>query len=144
MEYRPRSIMAAQYSLPYTTAATLLLDPQDPRSFSMEAMACPEITALMDRVSATRDPELDHMLPAQYAGGVRLKLKDGRTLSRILPDSIGTPERPLDRTGIIRKFRALTSGLVTAQRQEVLMDAVFTLQQDNGVSRLTKVLRDCI
>ena len=143
MQYRPRSVMSAQYSLPYAVAATLLLDPQDPRSFSEETMVRPDVLAVMDRVTAVADPELDRLLPEKYAGGVRFTLKDGRTISRTLLDSVGTPERPLDREGIACKFRTLTSGIVGARAQDAIMQAVFELERDDGVARLSQLLREC-
>lgn len=142
MQYRPRSVMAAQYSLPYTVAATLLLDPQDPRSFSEEAMTRGDIIAVMDRVTGHADPALDRLLPEKYPGGVRFKLKDGRCLERTLFDSVGTPERPIDREGIVCKFRALTTGIVNTVWQDRIVDAVFSLEEDNAVVRLASLLRE--
>ena len=143
MQYRPRSVMSAQYSLPYAVAATLLLDPQDPRSFSEESMIRPDVLAIMDKVTGTADPELDRLLPAKYPGGVRFTLKDGRVVARTLFDSVGTPERPLDRDGIASKFRTLTAGFADTRLQEKIVEAVFALEKDDGVARLTALLREC-
>ncbi len=143
MQYRPRSVMSAQYSLPYAVAATLLLDPQDPRSFSEESMARADVLAVMDKVTATADPELDRLLPEKYPGGVRFKLRDGRMVTRTLFDSVGTPERPIDREGIARKFRTLTAGIIDTHLQAEIEDAVYSLERDTGVSRLAALLRDC-
>jgi 2-methylcitrate dehydratase PrpD len=143
MQYRPRSVMSAQYSLPYAVAATLLLDPQDPRSYSEQTMIRADVLAVMDKVTATVDPELDRLLPAKYPGGVRFKLKDGRSVARTLFDSVGTPERPLDRNGIAGKFRTLTTGNADTGLQEKIIDAVFALERDDGVSRLASLLREC-
>ena len=143
MQYRPRSVMSAQYSLPYAVAATLLLEPQDPRSFSEANMTRPDVLAVMDKVTGTADAELDRLLPAKYPGGVRFRLKDGRVVARTLFDSVGTPERPLDREGIATKFRTLTAGCADTRLQEKIVDAVFALEQDDGVVRLTALLREC-
>ena len=143
MQYRPRSVMSAQYSLPYTVAATLLLDPQDPRSFSEQAMVRPDMLVEMDKVTATADPALDRLLPAKYPGGVRFKLKDGRVIARTLFDSVGTPERPLDRAGIECKFRTLTAGIANARLQDGIVETVFALEREGGVARLAGLLRDC-
>ncbi len=143
MQYRPRSVMSAQYSLPYAVAATLLLDPQDPRSFSEQNMTRPDILAVMDKVTGVADPELDRLLPAKYPGGVRFRLKDGRAVARTLFDSVGTPARPIDREGIICKFRTLTATIADPPLQEKIMQAVFALETDDGVSRLAALLREC-
>jgi 2-methylcitrate dehydratase PrpD len=143
MQYRPASVMSAQYSLPYAVAATMLLDPQDPRSFSEEAMKRPDMLAVMDKVTASADPELDRLLPAKYPGGVRFELNDGRKVARTLHDSVGTPERPIDREGITCKFRTLTTGVADAILQDKIVDAVFNLERADGVGRLGALLREC-
>ena len=142
MQYRPRSVMAAQYSLPYAVAATIMLDPQDPRSFSEEAIARQEMVALMDRVSARADPTLERYLPERFPGGVRVTLNDGQRIERTRLDSVGTPDYPVDRTGIVSKFRALMTDVASAEWQNRFLDAIFSLENSDGVARLTALLRD--
>jgi 2-methylcitrate dehydratase PrpD len=143
MQYQPQSVMAAQYSLPYATAATLLLDPRDPRSFSEEAMARPEVNALMKRVKGKPEPELDQYMPAKFPGAVRFTFRGGRVVERTTLDCSGTPERPLDRDGVIGKFHSLTNGVISAQAQERIVDAVIGLDAPDGVKRLGRLLLHC-
>lgn len=142
MQYRPRSVMAAQYSLPYAVAATILLDPQDPRSFSEEAIAREAIVALMDRVSAHPDPALERYLPERFPGAVRVTLKDGQQIERTRLDSVGTPDYPIDRAGIVSKFHALMAGVASAQWQDRFADAVFALDTSDGLAHLMPLLRE--
>lgn len=142
MQNRPRSVMAAQYSLPYAVAATILLDPQDPRSFSEEAFPRAEMLALMDRVSARAEPSLEKYLPERFPSEVRVTLNDGRRIERMRPDSIGTPDYPVDRAGIVAKFRALMSGVASAGWQDRFIDAVLSLEKSDGVARVTALLRN--
>lgn len=140
MEYRPRSVMSAQYSLPYTISAAVMLDPRDPRSFNAEAMARPDVLALADRVSAEASAELERYFPAKYPGGFTARLKDGRTIEKTLLDSFGTPEKPVDRAGITGKFRALTDGIVPPARADAILDAVFALGAARDVRGLADLL----
>jgi 2-methylcitrate dehydratase PrpD len=133
--------MAAQYSLPYAVATTLLLDPQDPRSFSPEVMERPDVLQVMDRVKARAAPEFDKLLPEKYPGGVRFTLRNGRSAERTRLDSVGTPERPVDREGIVCKFRSLTAGILDPARQDAIVEAAFALEQPNGVSQLMDLVR---
>ena len=140
MQYRPESVMSAQYSLPYSIAAALKLDPRDPRSFNDEAMKRKDVLALADLVTASVDPELEAKFPAKYAGGIRFRLGNGRVVEHRLLDSFGTPARPVDRAGIEGKFRALTDGIVPAQRQSEILAAVHDLGEAKSVRRLTDLL----
>ena len=140
MEYRPQSVMSAQYSLPYSIAATLLLDPRDPRSFNEEAMQRKDVLALADLVTATIDPKLEREYPAKYAGGIRFRLGNGRIIEQELMDSFGTPAKPVDRAGIEGKFRALTDGLVPAERQDKILAAALGLSQAKDVRTFADLL----
>lgn len=133
--------MAAQYSLPYAVAATILLDPQDPRSFAEDAMSREEVLALMDRVAARPEPSLERHLPERFPGGVRVTLNNGQRIERSRLDSVGTPDYPVDRAGIVSKFRALMSGVASAEWQDRFIDAVFSLDKSDGLARLTVLLR---
>jgi 2-methylcitrate dehydratase PrpD len=144
MENRPRSVMSAQYSIPYVAAATLMLDPRDPRSFSEDTMVRPDVLAMIDRVSPEHTPELDRYFPARCPGGVRIRLKSGETVERTVIDSIGTPLQPVDRDGIKDKYRTLVAGLIEPAQQERIADAVFTIDRKDGVETLMALLRNSI
>jgi 2-methylcitrate dehydratase PrpD len=140
MEYRPQSVMSAQYSLPYTVAAALLLDPRDPRSFNDEAMHRKDLLALADLVTGTIDPKLEREYPAKYAGGIRIRLNNGQVIEQEVMDSIGTPAKPADRAAIEGKFHALTDGLLTGECQEKIFAAALGLSQAKDVRGLTNLL----
>ncbi|TCG02413.1 hypothetical protein BZM26_00825 [Paraburkholderia strydomiana] len=142
LQYRPQSVMAAQYSLPYAVAATLLLDPRDPRSFSEKAARRQDMTSLMDRISAHADPDLDKYLPDRFPGAVCVRLTDGRNIRYMRPDSLGTTDYPLDRAQMISKFRALTSHIGATDWQDKVIDSVFSLDVAGDLSRLTGLLRE--
>ena len=140
MEYRPELVMSAQYSLPYVVAASLLLDPRDPRSFSEETMKRKDVLALADLVTGNVDPALERRFPAQYSGGVRIRLRDGRVVEQEMLDSFGTPAKPVDRAGIEGKFRALCDGLVLVERQDKILATVFKLEMLQDIHSLTNLI----
>ena len=113
MEYRPRSVMAAQYRLPYTAAATILLDAQDPDSFSEAAMARGNVLALADRVEASVDDDLDALFPAKFPARVRIIADDGSSVCHEIRDPLGSPSRKLHRSDIVAKFAAVTKSVLT-------------------------------
>ena len=140
MQYRPESVMSAQYSLPYSIAVALKLDPRDPRSFNDEAMQRKDLLAVADLVTGAVDPELQSKFPAKYGGGIRFRLKDGTVIEQALLDSFGTPAKPVDRAGIEGKFHALTDGLVESERQDRILAAALNLDGAKSVKPLTDLL----
>ena len=142
MQYRPRSVMSAQYSIPYAAAATLLLDPRDPRSFNEETMVRADVLAMIDRVSPQHTPELDHYFPARCPGGVRIRLKSGEVIEHTIIDSIGTPLRPLDRAGIKDKYRTLVADCLERERLERVAEAVLAIDETDDIAQVMSLLRN--
>lgn len=140
LERRPRSSMAAQYSLPYTTAVAMLSDVTNPDSFDDEATARPDLLAIADRVVATRAPDLEMLFPANWASRVKLHYADNRCIERTVLNSRGTPARPIGRGEIEGKFLALTKNLLSQERQQALIEAVDALDNAESVDRLTSLL----
>jgi len=144
LETRPASVMSAQYSLPYVTAATLLLDPCNPSSFAEEIHNRPDVLSMIDLVKPEHAPELDSYFPARCPGGVRITLKSGKVLERTVIDSVGTPAQPVNRAGIKQKYTTLTAGLLDCSTQAQVADAVFSLNRQQDSLQLMGLLRESI
>lgn len=140
MEYTPDSVMSAQYSLPYTVAAALLFDPKDPAAFGKDHFSRADVRALATKTRAEHDGGLEALCPQKFPAGVRVELLDGTVVERTVPDSRGTPIRPLDRAGVIDKFRTLTHRVVTPAEQEAIVNAALGLDEDSGATRLGDLL----
>ena len=55
-------------------------------------------------------------------------------------DSFGTPAKPVDRSGIEGKFRALTGGLVPPDQQDKILAAALGLSQAQDVRMFADLL----
>lgn len=140
LERRPRSTMAAQYSLPYTTAVALIGDPHAPESFRAPAYDREDLVALAAKVSAHLDPELDAAFPRHFAGGIRVRLHDGRQFDAQVMDALGTPVRPLERAGYRAKFTAMTQERLTATAQRTILDAGGRMDDASSLALLVQAL----
>ncbi len=141
MNYRPQSVMAAQYSWPYAIAAAALLTPEDPRSFSEASIADPRMAAYMDRVSVQADPELERHVPGKMPASIRITLRDGRIAERLRLEPAGSASDPIDRNGIVSKFRALSGNACGPQAQDAIVQAVLSLDRADSLEPLTATLR---
>lgn len=140
MEYRPASVMAAQYSLPYVTAATLMLDPRNPDSFDDAVMSRPDLLALADRVSASEDVGLESYFPKKFPARVRIRYAGGKVVESRILDPLGSTERPLTRAGIADKFRALNGTRTPCRLQDNLLAAASDVDAPGGLERLCALL----
>ena len=141
MEFRPRSTMAAQYSLPYACAAGIVFDPTDPDSYGEARLEDKAALRIADLVAPVVDDELEAMFPRRFAGGVRIRLRNGRTLTSTVIDSKSSPDRPIGRDEMQAKFRTLVAGILAPARRDRIIDTVAQLDRLESVAELTKLLR---
>ncbi|HQR54465.1 MAG TPA: MmgE/PrpD family protein [Burkholderiaceae bacterium] len=104
---RPRSVMAAQYSLPYVVGATLAYGSRRFDAYREDFFDDPRILALADKVDGTRDVEIEKDYPARMGAAVELHFRDGARREALVMDSRGTPARPLSVEAIEAKGQAL-------------------------------------
>src|SRR5260370_42623440 len=103
-----------------------------------EASQRPDHITLAARVTLTMDP--DSAFPTFFSGGVRLHLRDGRTLFRHVRVNSGAGERALDTDGMSRKFLASATLVIPRDQAERIRDAVLTLENRTAV-HLASLLR---
>lgn len=104
---RPASTMAAQYSLPYTMAATAVYGASDLTAYDEVNLGRPDVLELADRVDVEVDQDLEGRYPETLGGDVLVRLRDGSTRHRRVLDSRGTPAWPLGWPDLAEKATAL-------------------------------------
>ena len=97
----PGDIMQAQYSVPFCVALALFRDPEDPNSFTRNALDDPTIRAMCRRVEMR---ELGGPAVPHYTTRVKVRLNDGREVSRLADTLKGMPATPLARADLSRKL----------------------------------------
>ena len=142
MERRPKSMMAAQYSLPYVCAVVMLRDPSLPESFSEDALDDASLLRVADIVLPVVDESLEAIFPRKIPGGVRITLRSGAVLSSTVIDSKSSEERPLSRSGIKAKFRNLTKSTMSEDHQSRIIEMTNDLDRIESITKLTDLLCD--
>ena len=103
----PADLAMAQYSVPFSTALALFVDPTDPWVFCDKNVNDPRIRALSK--SATLAP----LVPAKEQSGmatrITLHLKNGKTVMAEGDNFKGTPSMQLTRGELLEKFLKLTA-----------------------------------
>ena len=142
MMYRPDSTMSAQYSLPYTVAVALMLNPADLESFEAAARGRSDLQRLSDLVAPRVDEKLQAAFPRKMAGGIRITLRDGSIMSRQVVDSRSSPDRLVDAEAVEHKFRTLTARILTPDAQQRIINGVRQLDAARPVRELASLLAD--
>ena len=101
---RPTNEYEAKFSAQFVVATCLIKGAFGLADLMPAALKDPAVLDLAARVTCTIDP--DTAFPTYFSGGVRVYLKDGRTLFRHIRVNSGAGERAFDADGMSRKFLA--------------------------------------
>jgi 2-methylcitrate dehydratase PrpD len=99
----PRNDYEGKFSLQYSTAAMLVHGRVGLATYTPEALADPRVLDLARKVRYETKEYASY--PAAFPGGVRILLRDGRTLEADLPHQLGAPGNPMSPQQVREKFR---------------------------------------
>jgi 2-methylcitrate dehydratase PrpD len=117
----PRTDYEGKFSLQYSTAAMLVHGSVGLTTYTPEALADERVLGLARKVRYETKAYASY--PGAFPGGVRIALRDGRTLEADLPYQLGAPENPMSAEQVRAKFRenaALAGGSFEALEEAVL------------------------
>jgi 2-methylcitrate dehydratase PrpD len=133
-KHRPRSEYEAKFSLPYSIASLLVRGKVDVSTYTDEAIVDPDVLELAAKV---RYEVKDYAtFPQALPGGVRIHLRDGRTVEAELPYQRGGPENPMSAAEVREKFRLNAALALGDSDIEALEQAVMTLEQHDDLHAL--------
>jgi 2-methylcitrate dehydratase PrpD len=102
----PLETDAAQYSLPFVVASSLVHGRLTPTEMAGEGLTDPHVLRLSRSMKLTERDEYNALFPSERWGRVRLTLKDGRHLNSDAHTTVGDPATPLGEAVIAAKFVA--------------------------------------
>ncbi|MFT5223856.1 MAG: 2-methylcitrate dehydratase PrpD [Glaciecola sp.] len=137
----PESGYHAKFSGPYTVAAALTgggglglgLD-----DFSDEAAQRSDRRALMQRIEVEGDESLLEIYPYQFPARLRVRTKDGSTLSRDVLTNRGGPDNPLTDDELATKFIENATVQVSPERALSMAEDVATMGSRVDVAGLLR------
>jgi 2-methylcitrate dehydratase PrpD len=130
----PRTAAEARFSIKFVVAHALRHGSVRLAAFGPEALSDPATRALMQRIDASIDAELDAAFPAQRAARVVLETHDGRSHSVLQPTRKGDPEAPLSDRELEAKFLELASPVLGDAPARALLERLWRLEREAGVT----------
>jgi len=140
IKYNPKSVVDAQFSMPFGAAAAILYGETSLNQFREKIIQSPEMKQMMDRVRCVEDPELEKVFPKQWPATAEVKTKDGRTFSTRIDYPKGDPENPLSWEELIKKFNGLTSSIYSKARREKFIEQIRKIEGIGNLKQWTSVL----
>lgn len=99
----PRTVVDAQFSIPYVVATAILRGDVGIEHFSEEAIQDPEVTRLAEKVQG--DVIQQQPDQGEHPARVDITLRDGSVVSGYQPYPKGHPRNPLSREEVFNKFK---------------------------------------
>ena len=137
----PRSVVDAQFSMPFGAALAILRNDASLDRYSVEEIESEDIRAFMEKVHCVRDPELDREFPQKWPAKVVVTTTDGRTLEHRLDFPKGDPENPLSWDELIAKFRSLAGQVMPESQCDEIVSVVRRVDQLNDITEFVDALR---
>ena len=140
-KYDPHTKETADHSLPYVIAAALVDRQVTPAQFTMERIMDEKIRAQLKNVEVVADPEIEKVFPALQRVIVNIQMRNGQGFTKQLDFPKGDPRNPLSDQEIEEKFAALAEGVLSANSQTKLKEAVWNLEDSESITNLMKLMK---
>jgi len=140
IKYNPKSIVDAQFSMPFGAAVAILFGKATLDEYTLENVQAPRIKEMMSKIRCVEDPELEKEFPKKWPASVVIITKEGQEYSARIDHPKGDPENPLSWDELIGKFRDLTIPIFSRARQDAIIEKVRSLELEDDVNSFSEYL----
>lgn len=139
-KYHPRSVVDAQFSMPFGAAIAILYRKAGFREFQLSRIRSDEVKAMMQKVECLVNPELDRTFPKQWCATAEIDTSDGRRYTAMIEYPKGDPENPLSWEELTEKFHHLSGMFWSRKRRDEMIDEVRHLERIQNMKRWASIL----
>jgi 2-methylcitrate dehydratase PrpD len=125
----PRTVVDAQFSMPFGAAVAMLHGRAFLDQFTPENVASKKIRDIMGKISCISDPDLETEFPKKWKARVTVETTGGQTLTQIIEYPKGDPENPLTTDELESKFRVLTKPLYSKEKAQAIIEDIKNLDR---------------
>jgi 2-methylcitrate dehydratase PrpD len=139
IKQNPRTIVDAQFSIPWAVAVVLAYGKVGLDAFTEQAIKDRAILTLSNKVT----PKLDESLNKRgvTTAVVEIKTKDGKAYSKRVDNPYGSPENPMSMDAICEKFRDCASHAARPMRKDNMEKVIQLVSRLETVSDVRQVAR---
>jgi aconitate decarboxylase len=137
---RPLTPIGAQMNIAYALAVAVLDGAAMVQQFSPARIDRDDVWALIPRIVARHEPEFDTGgREGRFRTRLRVKFRDG-TMLEIARAASRAVQQPQSNAEIVAKFRILTDGLITRERQAAIERVIAGFEGLADIDTLTRLL----
>jgi 2-methylcitrate dehydratase len=137
----PANRETADHSLPCCVAMALLDGRLDSAQFDDDRWRAADVRALMQRIDVVPSAALEQRWPTGRPARLVATLADGATREVLVDTPLGDAQRPMDDDAIARKFMALATPVLGAERAGAVVRMVMALDTLQDVGALCALLQ---
>ncbi|HKW03456.1 MAG TPA: MmgE/PrpD family protein [Vicinamibacterales bacterium] len=137
---RPASPLEAKFSMPFCAAAAIVFGQVGIDTFDDGRIRDAGVLALMQKITMRVDPEVGKGAPALTEARVRVRLKNGRTLSQDAHGARGYPERPASDAELDAKFLVCATRAFSKEKAAQVLESLRGLEHVHEVVGLASLL----
>lgn len=139
-KYRPRSIVDAQFSMPFGAAVAVLYRKAGLEEFHLSKIRSEEVKRMMKRVECIVEPDLEKTFPKRWPATAEILTKDGKKYFTRVEYCKGDPENPLSWDELIEKFNDLSHPFWTRNRRSKIIETVKNLEEIQDLKKWSPLL----
>lgn len=133
LKYNPRSVVDAQFSMPFGAAVAVLYGNALPDQYTEEIIRSAEVAEVMKKVRIRKDPELERLYPRQWPSTVEIRTGSGGSYRTFIAYPKGDPENPLTWDELKDKFNSVTRGVYAPERQSRIADEMRKISRSSNL-----------
>lgn len=132
--------LSAKFSIPFSLSAWLFTQKTDHSLFQQETLDRDDIRQLAKKVNVEASPELEKNYPTIMPAEVSVTLHTGDVYKKRLDNADGGPDEKMAQSYLIEKFKTNTDGILSAERQEKIIEWIDTIEEKTSMSELIALL----
>ena len=123
-KYDPRSIVEAQFSMPFGAAVAVIDRAAGLDQFCDAKLQSSEVRRFLEKIAVVKNSEIEKAFPAEWPAIATIVLEDGRSFEKRIRYPKGDPQNPLSWEELIAKFRSLAGAVLPPDRCERIVQHV--------------------
>ncbi len=127
-KWNPKTRETADHSLPYCVAVALKDGKVELNQFSEERIKDPMLHRLMQKVTITRDAELNRQYPEAMPNLIEIVTKDGRRFLKMITHPKGHPKNPMTDKEVEIKFKTMAAHILSPGQTDIILDKLWHLE----------------
>jgi 2-methylcitrate dehydratase PrpD len=139
-KYNPKSVVDAQFSMPFGAAVAMLYGKASLEEYTQENVEAPEVKDMMGKIACIEDPRLEKDFPKKWPASVKIKAKGDREFSTEIEYPKGDPENPLSWEELSDKFKGLAGSIYPEDRLDQIITELRRLEKEEDFSSFSGIL----